>query len=37
MDSDLEAFSHNPTHGSFAPLDIYCCNPVYVWDNIRKP
>ena len=20
MDSDLEAFSHNPTHGSFAPL-----------------
>jgi hypothetical protein len=20
LDSDLEAFSHNPTHGSFAPL-----------------
>jgi hypothetical protein len=20
MDSDLEAFSHNPTHGSFTPL-----------------
>jgi hypothetical protein len=22
MDSDLEAFSHNPTHGSFAALAV---------------
>ena len=22
MDSDLEAFSHNPTDGSFAPLAV---------------
>eukprot|EP01047_Picozoa_sp_COSAG01_P033137 COSAG01_NODE_2425_length_7679_cov_96.031221_12_plen_29_part_01 len=22
MDSGLEAFSHNPTHGSFSPLAV---------------
>jgi hypothetical protein len=27
MDSDLEAFSHNPTHGSFAALAFPICQP----------
>ncbi len=33
MDSDLEAFSHNPTHGSFGPLAFQPSPLPIMWTN----
>ena len=33
MDSDLEAFSHNPTDGSFAPLAVQLSALPIIWTN----
>ena len=33
MDSDLEAFSHNPTDGSFAALPVQATALPSIWTN----
>ena len=32
-DSDLEAFSHNPTHGSFSALNFQSTDLPIMWTN----